>query len=112
VRVSYLDQEPTGSTSPRAQRLPVNVAKTVRARGGYGTATTGVVVAGTPDFIGCFRGRALAWEFKTGSGRASARQQYQLKQWAAAGADAAIVRTVDEAVRRLDQIAEETSAWT
>jgi hypothetical protein len=104
--VSVLDQQPR-TTTAKASRLPQNVVRLVRRRGGYGIATTGVTVAGTPDYLGSYRGRMLAWEFKTGTGRTTPKQDYELAQWAATGADTAVIRSVDDARTRLDQIDKE-----
>lgn len=46
---------------------------------------------GTPDLLGCYRGRALALEIKRPGGRATALQEAELAAWQAAGAIAGVV---------------------
>lgn len=56
---------------------------------------------GTPDIIGCIRGRMFAFECKKNGteckGKASKLQEWRLAQWKAAGAITAVVWSVDEA---------------
>lgn len=63
-------------------------------------------VTGMPDTLGSYRGRALAWEIKMPgqSYGVTEKQQATLDEWEAAGADAAVIRTPEEAHARLDAI--------
>ena len=47
---------------------------------------------GTPDILGCFRGRMFLLELKTGRGTVSKIQDLRLFQWARAGAVIAVAR--------------------
>lgn len=55
------------------------------------TAVPGVET-GTPDILGCYRGKMFALELKVGKNQPTDLQQHRLKQWAAAGAVAIVVR--------------------
>lgn len=59
---------------------------------------------GTPDILACVRGRFVALEVKTDTGRTSAIQDFQLEQIASAGGISAVVRSLDEAVAVLKNI--------
>lgn len=52
--------------------------------------------AGTPDIVGCYRGRTFLIEAKVEGGKVSKIQDYRLKQWKSAGAVVAVVTTLDE----------------
>jgi hypothetical protein len=52
---------------------------------------------GLPDLLGCYRGRALAWEVKRPGMRATPLQAAELRRWGEAGAVAATVHSADEA---------------
>ena len=55
--------------------------------------------AGTPDLIGCYRGRCFVLEVKRDEKYpATALQLRRLDEWQAAGAKAAVVWTVDQAL--------------
>ena len=56
---------------------------------------------GLPDLIGCYRGRALAWEVKVEGGIMTPLQARELQRWRQAGALAAVVRSVEDAERAL-----------
>ena len=57
--------------------------------GMYGTA-------GIPDIIACVRGRFIAFEVKTATGKATSLQKATLQKILASGGTAAVVRSVDE----------------
>lgn len=57
--------------------------------GMYGTA-------GIPDIIACVRGRFIAFEVKTATGKATSLQKATLQKILASGGTAEIVRSVDE----------------
>lgn len=57
--------------------------------GMYGTA-------GIPDVICCHRGRFIAFEVKTDTGKATLLQEITLKRISEAGGLSRLVRTVDE----------------
>lgn len=67
--------------------------------GMYGTA-------GIPDIIACVKGRFLAFEVKTDTGRATALQESVIRKIKEAGGTAAVVRSADE-VRRIIESAGE-----
>lgn len=70
----------------------------------YKTLGDAGTIAGTPDFLGCYKGRALAIEIKTATGRLSPLQQQRLKEWGAAGAVIAVVRSATEFFRILEML--------
>lgn len=82
------------------------VVAEIRERGGWVIKTTGVAETGTPDLVGTYRGRALAWEAKQPGSYPTPKQRHALEMAARAGADAAVVRSRLEARRRLDEIEE------
>jgi hypothetical protein len=51
---------------------------------------------GTPDILACYRGRFVALEVKTPSGRPTLLQEAQLDAIRDAGGVAAVVRSVDD----------------
>mgnify|MGYP006883553392 CR=1 FL=1 len=55
-------------------------------------------VAGDPDIYGCYHGRHFELEVKQPGMRPTALQAHRLSQWDAAGARAALVSSVDEAI--------------
>jgi len=59
---------------------------------------------GLPDLIGVYRGRALALEVKRPGGKPTALQEYELGRWAAAGAVAGLVTSVEDAKRLLEEV--------
>lgn len=70
---------------------------------------TGYGVAGTPDLLGSYRGRALALEVKRPGGTVTQLQLEQLSLWELAGAAAAVVHSVQEVsdiLARIDTEAE------
>ena len=65
--------------------------------GMYGTA-------GIPDVIACIGGRVFAFEVKTEKGKATALQESVLRKIQKCGGNAAIVRSVEEVKRMLEEI--------
>jgi len=65
--------------------------------GQYGTA-------GLPDLILCYRGRFVAFEVKTLSGRPSKLQEITIAKIKAAKGEACIVRSVEEVKQILDTL--------
>ena len=65
--------------------------------GQYGTA-------GLPDIIVCYRGRFVAFEVKTATGRPSKLQEITIAKIKAAKGEAFIVRSVEEVKRILDSL--------
>lgn len=64
---------------------------------------------GMSDLIGCYRGRALAWEVKMPrqSYDVTEKQQHTLDEWEAAGACVGVVRSPEDAHALLDAIDKE-----
>jgi hypothetical protein len=62
--------------------------------------------SGWPDIVGCHRGRMIALEVKTPTGKASVRQLHELGKWELAGAVVGIARSVDEATEVIRYISE------
>jgi penicillin-binding protein-related factor A (putative recombinase) len=58
--------------------------------------------SGRPDLIGCYRGRAFAFEVKVPGGKPTELQLKQLKEWADSGAISAVVYSVDDVKRALN----------
>ena len=61
-------------------------------------------MAGWPDIIGVFRGRALALEVKRPGGKATKLQLATLDKWKAAGALAGVVTSIEEARRIIEEV--------
>jgi len=59
---------------------------------------------GLPDLIGVYRGRALALEVKRPGGKPTPLQEYELSCWAAAGAVAVVVTSVDEVKQLIEEV--------
>ena len=80
-------------------RTILRYLKTVpKEHGGmYGTA-------GIPDVIACIGGRFFAFEVKTEKGKATALQESALRKIQKCGGNAAIVRSVEEVKRMLEEI--------
>jgi hypothetical protein len=58
--------------------------------------------AGVPDIVGVYRGRGFALEVKAPGRYASAAQRRELERVEAAGGIAAVVRSVEDAVRAIE----------
>lgn len=56
---------------------------------------------GTPDIMGCDTGKIFVFEVKTDDGKVSNIQLKRLGEWAAVGATAWVIRSVDEALEKL-----------
>ncbi|HVA92198.1 MAG TPA: VRR-NUC domain-containing protein [Chloroflexota bacterium] len=56
---------------------------------------------GTPDLLGCYRGRALALECKRPGGKPTPLQAAELAAWWSAGAIAEVVHSADEVIEIL-----------
>lgn len=50
-----------------------------------------VALRGTPDILMCFKGRFIAWELKTDTGRLSGLQSFNLERIGASGGVARVV---------------------
>lgn len=59
--------------------------------------------AGTPDILGCYRGRMFAIEVKRPGGRPSAIQLKRIAEWQAAGCSAGVASNVAEAMALVQQ---------
>lgn len=51
---------------------------------------------GTPDIIGCYRGRMFAFEAKAKNGRLARIQAVRLEQWALTGAIVGVIYSLDD----------------
>lgn len=78
----------------------------IREAGGYCVKYHGGPYshAGTPDILGCYRGRMLALEVKRPGGKATALQAAQIRLWEAAGAVADVVHSVAEVEALLREV--------
>ncbi len=59
---------------------------------------------GLPDLIGVYRGRALALEVKRPGGTPTPLQEHELGRWAAAGALAAVVTSIEDVKRLIGEV--------
>lgn len=57
----------------------------------YWEKTQQVSIRGTPDFVGCVRGRSVVIELKVDDNKADALQDYKLSRWRQAGAIAYVM---------------------
>jgi len=81
------------------------IMRWLRARGAHVIKTYGGPYRrGLPDLIGVYRGRALALEVKRPGGKPTKLQEYELGRWAAAGAVAGVVTSVEDAKRLLEEV--------
>ena len=64
--------------------------------------------AGIPDIICCYRGRFVAFEVKTATGRPSKLQEIAISKIKAAKGEAFIVRSVEETKEILDTLGGQT----
>ena len=80
------------------------IVAAIRTAGGYAIKHHGSPYshAGTPDVLGCLRGRMLAVEVKRPGGKPTALQEHELRLWAACGAIAGVVTSVDDLTALLD----------
>lgn len=61
----------------------------------------GYTVEGTPDLIGCYKGRAFALECKMVDEEPSLKQKIEMIEWRKAGAISCVVFTVKDALDAL-----------
>jgi len=54
------------------------------------------IEAGTPDVMGCIKGRAFFLELKVPGKKPTAIQERRLKEWEAAGAITGVVTSIEE----------------
>ena len=75
----------------------VDVVKRSAYRSEDGTKRSAVLSPGRPDIVAVHvaSGRIVAWELKTMKGKVTPEQEAWLHVWAAAGADARVVRPSD-----------------
>ena len=79
--------------------LEAEGAKVIKVHG------SGMMEAGTPDLIGCYRGRCFALEVKRDAKhKATALQCRRLDEWSAAGAVSSVVWSVEMAMAIIDII--------
>jgi Holliday junction resolvase len=62
------------------------------------------MMKGLPDLVVCYKGLFIGFEVKTDTGTVSAIQRHRLVQIRLAGGIAFVVRSVEQALRVLDQI--------
>jgi len=67
--------------------------------------------AGLPDIICCYRGRFVAFEVKTSSGKLSKLQEITIRRIQEAGGEAHKVTSVDEVLQILERLGGEP-LWT
>lgn len=63
-------------------------------------------VPGSPDILGCYRGRALGIEVKAARGKQAEEQRRFQRLWTKAGGVYAVCRSAEDAVAVLDSIDE------
>lgn len=81
------------------------IIRWLRSRGAHVIKTYGGPYRrGLPDLIGVYRGQALALEVKRPGGKPTQLQEYELSRWAAAGAVAAVVTSVDEVKQLIEEV--------
>jgi len=81
------------------------IARFLRARGAHVIKTYGGPYRrGLPDLIGVYRGRALALEVKRPGGKPTPLQEHELSKFAAAGALAAVVTSVEDVKRLIGEV--------
>ena len=95
----------------RETGLQQRIIGKLRARGCY-VYNTPSSVSGTPDLLCCYRGRFLAVEIKTNDRRSTTapRQDLVAAEIRAAGGAATVVRSVNDVLRLLDELAISTES--
>lgn len=88
------------------------VAATIKARGGHVIKTTGVKIAGTPDFLGTYRGIALALEIKRSHRHPpTPLQKRRLWEWHQAGAVTQVIWSPEQMTEILDNLDLHRGEW-
>jgi len=91
----------------RETTLQSRIVEALNATPGCKAVVTCGLESGTPDILGCYRGRAFAIEVKADGHRLTPIQHHRLRQWREAGAYAVVARE-DFSVREfLEAIGEE-----
>lgn len=81
------------------------IIRWLRSRGAHVIKTYGGPYRrGLPDLIGVYRGRALALEVKRPGGKPTPLQEHELSKFAAAGALAAVVTSVEDVKRLIEEV--------
>ena len=90
----------------RERDLQRRVAKHIRDRGGYVVNTSGGIhgTNGTPDLVGCYRGKPFAFELKAERRTPTPMQEYQLRLAESAGALVSVIYDVVTVRMLLDDI--------
>lgn len=90
-------------------------ARVLKQRGAWGLNVqgTGMTRRGIPDWVGAYRGQAIAIEYKAPGGSLTKLQAFELERARRAGAFTRVARTaqdVEELLDRVDRHLEETAA--
>ena len=59
------------------------------------------IEVGTPDIVGCYRGKTFVFECKLPGEKPTKIQSYRLQEWGESGAITAVVCNVEDAIRAL-----------
>lgn len=72
----------------------------------YWEKTQQMSIRGTPDFVGCVKGRSVVLELKVGNNDADPLQEYKLSKWRSAGAIAYVMSpdNMDEIINELKEL--------
>lgn len=76
----------------------------IKSIGGYVVKVVAAPRAGIPDLLCCIKGKFIAFEVKTESGRVSKLQEYNIKQIKLSGGEAYVVNSVNSVNTILDDI--------
>jgi len=87
-----------------------NIIKYLRSAGAYARSVHGSpYMAGMPDIVACYNGKALMLEVKCPKKQATPLQAAELERWRNAGAIAEVVHSVEDVACLLKSIAPMTS---
>ncbi len=94
-------------------RLGHQIRAALEARGSFVFKVhgSGMMMAGLPDLIACYRGQYVGFEVKMHGNKASKVQELIHGKIRGAGGYAAVVYSVDDAVSCLDDIDADLNAW-
>lgn len=92
-------------------KLSRDIQKLIKFRGGYCWKVWGndLTPAGTPDIVGCYKGRFIAVESKMPGNKPSTIQEYRMERMRIAGAKVIVAYNTAAVSAMLDEIDQDES---
>lgn len=103
----YFDGQEVGTGMKKERDIQKEILKILKEYGGWWLNFHGgdpYMPRGIPDIIGCYKGRFVALEVKRPGEKPRAIQRKTLKTLEAAGARTAVVYSVDDVKKVIDEI--------